>query len=182
MADAPQSEFSMILTCTSCATRYFAQDDARQAALATQLIEESLTATDKGWVSLVALLETVWVMQSCYDADEATVVEGIGPVVDEPVRTLADVERLHIPDPEEAFAAIGYGKIQPKQVLVRLVPADSLREKPPDGAVTAAVKRAFGAGEEKITVRGAGDVLVFRASNIMKQRINEALSRRKAAE
>jgi predicted Zn finger-like uncharacterized protein len=28
MADAPQSEFSMILTCTSCATRYFAPDDS----------------------------------------------------------------------------------------------------------------------------------------------------------
>ena len=39
----------------------------------------------------------------------------------------------------------------------------SLREKPPDGAVTAAVKRAFGGGEEKIKVRGSDDVLVFRA-------------------
>ena len=34
---------------------------------------------------------------------------------------------------DDLFAAIGYGKIQPKQVLVRLVPADSLREKAPEG-------------------------------------------------
>src|SRR3954467_9972117 len=36
---------------------------------------------------------------------------------------------------DDLFAAIGYGKVQPKQVLVRLVPADTLREKPPEGAV-----------------------------------------------
>ncbi len=43
------------------------------------------------------------------------------------------------------------------------MPAERLREKPPDGIVAAAVKRAFGGGEEKIKVRGSDDVLVFRA-------------------
>ena len=64
---------------------------------------------------------------------------------------------------EDLFALIGYGTLSAKQLLGKLVPADRLREKPPDGAVTAAVKRAFGAGEEKIKVRGSDDVLVFRA-------------------
>jgi GTP pyrophosphokinase len=41
---------------------------------------------------------------------------------------------------------------------------DRLREKPPEGPVTAAVKRVFGATEEKIKVRGGvDDLLVFRA-------------------
>ena len=31
---------------------------------------------------------------------------------------------------DDLFAAIGYGKIQAKQLLVRLVPVDSLRENP----------------------------------------------------
>jgi uroporphyrinogen decarboxylase len=51
-------------------------------------------------------------------------VEGVGPVVAEPVRTLADVERLRIPEPEEAFApllqAIGIvrGELAPEQAVV----------------------------------------------------------------
>src|SRR5205814_4376070 len=64
---------------------------------------------------------------------------------------------------DDLFAAIGYGKVQPKQVLVRLVPADKLREKAPDGAVAAVVKRVLGGGEEKIKMRGFDDLMVFRA-------------------
>ena len=37
---------------------------------------------------------------------DVRLVEGVGPVIDEPVRTLADVERLRIPDPEEAFGPV----------------------------------------------------------------------------
>src|SRR5688572_30335144 len=65
--------------------------------------------------------------------------------------------------PDDVFAAIGYGKLSPKQVLAKLVPADSLREKAPEGAVRAAVKRVLGTGEEKIKVRGFDDLMVFRA-------------------
>src|SRR5437773_118269 len=64
---------------------------------------------------------------------------------------------------DDLFALIGYGTLSAKQLLGKLVPAERLREKPADGVVTAAVKRAFGGGEEKIKVRGSDDVLVFRA-------------------
>jgi GTP pyrophosphokinase len=64
---------------------------------------------------------------------------------------------------DDLFALIGYGTLSAKQLLGKLVPAERLRERPPDGIVTAAVKRAFGGGEEKIKVRGSDDVLVFRA-------------------
>src|SRR5262249_42921417 len=65
--------------------------------------------------------------------------------------------------PEDLFAQIGYGPLWVKQLLAKLVPAEKLREKPPDNFVAAAVKRAFGPSEEKIKVRGSDDVLVFRA-------------------
>jgi GTP pyrophosphokinase len=64
---------------------------------------------------------------------------------------------------DDVFAAIGYGKVQPKYVLTKLVPPEKLHEKPPEGPVTAVVKRVLGGGEEKIKVRGFDDLMVFRA-------------------
>ncbi len=48
-------------------------------------------------------------------------VEGVGPVVEHPISTLDDVERLRVPDPEEAFA--------PVLEAVRLVRAELPGEK-----------------------------------------------------
>ena len=64
---------------------------------------------------------------------------------------------------DDVFAAIGYGKLQPRQVFVKIVADDKLREKPPEGVVTSVVRRVLGSGEEKIKVRGFDDLMVFRA-------------------
>ena len=37
---------------------------------------------------------------------DVELVEGVGPVVERPVRSAADVERLRVPDAEEAFAPV----------------------------------------------------------------------------
>lgn len=63
---------------------------------------------------------------------------------------------------EDLFAAIGYGKLSARQVLDRLVPPEKLQERPQTGVVSA-VRRAFAGGGDRITVRGADDMLVFRA-------------------
>jgi GTP pyrophosphokinase len=65
--------------------------------------------------------------------------------------------------PDDLFALIGYGKLSAKQLLGRLVPNGQLQEKPPEGPVASVVKRVLGGGDEKIKVRGFGDLLVFRA-------------------
>jgi len=73
------------------------------------------------------------------------------------------LSELGVQKAEDVFAAIGYGKLQPRQVFVKIVPDDKLREKPPDGPVTSVVRRVLGTGEEKIKVRGFDDLMVFRA-------------------
>ena len=62
--------------------RYLAQDDARQSAAATRLIEQRLGPAERGFVSLVALLETVWVMESRYGADAALVSDILADLLD----------------------------------------------------------------------------------------------------
>jgi GTP pyrophosphokinase len=69
------------------------------------------------------------------------------------------------PKPEDLLAQIGYGKVSPRLVLDKIVPQDQLKEQAPEHPVVSAVKRVFrpGAEPDRIKVRGADDVMVFRA-------------------
>jgi predicted nucleic-acid-binding protein len=67
---------------TNVLVRYLAQDDAKQSALASRLIEQTLSPSRRGYISLVALLEAVWVMESRYAADAATVAAVLTDVLD----------------------------------------------------------------------------------------------------
>ncbi len=66
---------------------------------------------------------------------------------------------------DDLFAAMGYGKVSAKQVLTRLSGSETLQERPAESALTAVVRRVLGTGasDQKITVRGFDDLLVFRA-------------------
>jgi predicted nucleic-acid-binding protein len=72
----------MLALDTNVLVRYLAQDDARQSAAAARLIEQRLSPTERGYVSLVALLETVWVMESRYGADAALVADILADLLD----------------------------------------------------------------------------------------------------
>jgi predicted nucleic-acid-binding protein len=59
---------------TNVLVRYIMQDDAKQAALATRLIE-SLSAESPGFVPLVSVVELAWVLSSAYGLDRGQVVQ-----------------------------------------------------------------------------------------------------------
>ena len=51
---------------TNILVRYFTQDDPVQSYKATVLIEQRLTEQSPGFVSIVALAETMWVLERFY--------------------------------------------------------------------------------------------------------------------
>jgi len=75
---------------------------------------------------------------------------------------------------DEVFAEVGYGKVQPRKFLARLVPQEQLKEKPAESGMASVVRRVLGrsaptspaaaaSGEDKIKVRGVDDLMVVRA-------------------
>ena len=55
---------------TNVLVRYLAQDDAKQSAKATRLIEKELSADEPGFINLIVVCEVVWVLGSVYGLDE----------------------------------------------------------------------------------------------------------------
>lgn len=73
-----------------------------------------------------------------------------------------------IPKVDDMFAAIGYGKLAPRTVLARFLPPEKLDDADPVKAsrlqqVSQAVRRALRLGEDRISVKGVDDVMVYRA-------------------
>ncbi|MEO7641253.1 MAG: type II toxin-antitoxin system VapC family toxin [Ramlibacter sp.] len=61
---------------TNVLVRYIMQDDARQAAMATRLME-ALTAEEPGFISLVSIVELVWVLGSAYGLKREQVAQSL---------------------------------------------------------------------------------------------------------
>jgi len=83
---------------TNILIRYLTQDDPLQSVKATDIFERRLTPKNPGFVSIVAMLETVWVLDRSYGLtaqDIATVVE-----------RLLQVEVLTIENEQEVFTAM----------------------------------------------------------------------------
>lgn len=84
---------------TNVLVRYLAQDDPKQAALATELIEQRLTIGSPGFVSLLVLAELCWVLKRLYGAthDELTVT----------VQDLLGTPQIHLERRDLVQAALG---------------------------------------------------------------------------
>ena len=51
---------------TNILVRYLAQDDPVQSPKATELIERQLTEENPGFLSVVAMVETAWILDRAY--------------------------------------------------------------------------------------------------------------------
>lgn len=66
---------------TNVLVRYLAQDDAAQSARATQVIEQQLTEEQPGFISLITMVETVWVLDSVYALSSGQVASAVESIL-----------------------------------------------------------------------------------------------------
>jgi predicted nucleic-acid-binding protein len=83
---------------TNILVRYLAQDDPVQSAKATEIIERRLTEENPGFVSVVAMVETVWVLDRAYGLGSDEIAAAIE-------RTL-QIDALVVEKEQEVFTAM----------------------------------------------------------------------------
>lgn len=62
---------------TNILVRYLAQDDPVQSLHATRIIERRLTGDQPGFISLVTMAETVWVLEKVYGMSDREIAGAI---------------------------------------------------------------------------------------------------------
>lgn len=83
---------------TNILVRYLTQDDSVQSAKATEIIEQRLTASNRGFVSIVTMAEIVWVLDRAYGFTNKEITAAI--------ERMLQVEVLLIENEQEVFAAM----------------------------------------------------------------------------
>jgi predicted nucleic-acid-binding protein len=83
---------------TNVLIRYLTHDDPIQSAKATEIIERRLTPKNPGFVSIVAMVETVWVLDRAYSLT--------APEISTAVERLLQVEVLAIENEQQVFTAM----------------------------------------------------------------------------
>ena len=83
---------------TNVIVRYLTQDDPVQSRKATELIERGLTEVSPGFVSIVAMIETVWVLERIYGLPAEEIATAI--------ERMLEVDVLVVEDEQEVFVAM----------------------------------------------------------------------------
>lgn len=73
---------------TNVLVRYLTQDDPVQSPKATEIIERRLTEANSGFVSVVAMVETVWVLERAYGLGAADIAAAVERVLQTDVLTV----------------------------------------------------------------------------------------------
>jgi predicted nucleic-acid-binding protein len=83
---------------TNILVRYLVQDDPGQAAQAAGIIEHRLTEAEPGFVSVVTMVETVWVLDRSYGFSAQEIAAAVERVL--------QAETLLVEDEQEVFTAM----------------------------------------------------------------------------
>jgi len=83
---------------TNVLVRYLAQDDPTQSQQATEIIERRLSPLNPGFLSVVAITETAWVLERAYGLSDLAVAAAIEQVLQSDV--------LVVESEQEVFAAM----------------------------------------------------------------------------
>lgn len=83
--------------------RYLVQDDPVQSLKTADVIRRSLTKAEPGFVSVVALAETVWVLERSYHFTDSEVAAAVEEIL--------KTDALHVEHAEEAFTAMASLKV-----------------------------------------------------------------------
>jgi len=83
---------------TNILVRYLAQDDAVQSARAAQILERRLSEANPGFVSIVTMVETVWVLDRAYHLTASEIAAA--------VERILQTEVLVVENEQEVFTAM----------------------------------------------------------------------------
>jgi len=83
---------------TNILVRYLVQDDPIQSPKATEVFEQRLTAANPGFVSIVVMVETAWVLERAYGLGRAGLAAAI--------EGLLQADELAIESEQEIFTAL----------------------------------------------------------------------------
>lgn len=83
---------------TNVLVRYLAQDDAVQAVRATRIIERHLTEKHPGFISLITIVETVWVLDRVYGLSDLQIAQAIERIL--------QADTLRVQNEQEVFTAM----------------------------------------------------------------------------
>ncbi len=119
------------------------------------------------WVAERQRAESIEVGRKVFDKEATRLRLKSRQLLDDPIlaKFLVDNGYSKLDD---MFAAIGYGKLTARTVLARFIPEEQLNQIDVAKSsrlqeVTKAVKRALKLGDDRITIKGVDDVLVYRA-------------------
>jgi predicted nucleic-acid-binding protein len=83
---------------TNVLLRYLAQDDPKQSPRATEIIEQRLTEQEPGFVSLVTILEVVWVLKSLFKRSRQEIANDL--------EMLLAADTLEVQNEQEVYLAV----------------------------------------------------------------------------